>query len=250
MPMDMKLTEIIKEIEQEVKEGGFSKIGRILRGLEVQVKTIAIITAENPCINKTSSASNKERNHQLEKELHSGHYGFRKVKGKYGNLEHPYMINNITKSDAIRIGTNYGQESIIYGEQLVENGDIFMKIELIKTNKCEKSDPKIGTVLSSRNVFIGKEGATDYYTSVKGRKFGIPFFDETDVDPKTGNKTITSYKDAKWDGGKVVGVQITEEDIKLFQNYLKKSLSESMTPKSRWMARGMMNNIIGKYIFQ
>ncbi len=82
----MKLTDIIKESPQrEVGEGGFSRVMTTMRGAIPKIKTIGILTAENPCAQELTPQENNRRNAKLEEILGSFLFGYRKVKGKYGN---------------------------------------------------------------------------------------------------------------------------------------------------------------------
>jgi hypothetical protein len=161
----------------KLEESGAARVLDILRGVVPSIHTFAILTAENPNAKKMSSAFNKNANNTLEKELRDGLYGFQHCKGQYGNSENSYFIPNISRQKAIKIGRDYEQESIVWGEKtyttqnnIVYNG---MNIQLILTSKDE-----FGTVIGERDIFINKQDAKDYFTIVKGRKFNISFFDE------------------------------------------------------------------------
>lgn len=212
------------ENEGEITEAGFSRVAQTLRGIVPNIKSIAIITAENPQGNEYPSNINKQRNNELKKDiaggntrfgnyLRGGFFGYRQIKGKYGNLENPFIINNISKKEAISLGEKYDQDTIIFAEvrQQPESNDVEMFFEMIKTTGEEKNQT-VGT----QRVFItlGKEGESEpqnYYSEVKGRKFIIPFYGIEDMLKTKLKDTENLYKyekrsrnfdDAKWDGGK------------------------------------------------
>lgn len=212
------------ENEGEITEAGFSKVAQTLRGIVPNIKTIAIITAENPQGKEYPSNINKQRNNELKKDiaggntrlggyLRSGFYGYRQIKGQYGNLENPFIINNISREEAVRLGEKYDQDTIIFAEvrQQPEGEGVEMFFELVKTTGEEKNQT-VGT----QRVFItlGKEGESepqDFYSEVKGRKFIIPFYGIEDMLKTKLKDTENLYKyekrsrnfdDAKWVGGK------------------------------------------------
>lgn len=220
----------IKEImqintENEITEAGFSKVAQTLRGIVPSIKTIAIITAENPKGNELGSEENKMRNKQLKKDisspgvgnggfrqyLRSGMYGFRQIKGQYGNLENPFLINNISKDEALRLGKKYDQDTIIFGEvrEQTDNNGVEMFFQLIKAYGDHE-------VEGTQRVFVtfGREGESkpqDFYSEVKGRKFVIPFYGIQDMIKTKLDDTgkinqysdrERNYDDSKWVGGK------------------------------------------------
>lgn len=263
----MKFVNILNEFKSDVGEAGFSSSARQMRGLNDKVKTIVILTAENPCAAKFASDVNKDRNKDLEKFLINALYGYRKVKGQYGNLENSFMVNNMTKGMAMKLGNQFQQESIVFGERIDDGDKVGMTFQLIITYNCNGDTP-VGTVVGERKVFIGRENENDFYTEVKGRKFQIPFFDVADevekkddegntiigADGKPEMKTIgkTDYDKASWDGGKIAGsvyipTDISPEDEKQVSEWVNTSLNENITEKAQWMRRGMIINLLKKY---
>ena len=89
-----------------------------------KIKTFAIFTGENPNRIPSTPAENREYNKQVEKRLkgstiedaiHAIRYSYKKVKGKYGNNEHSYLVMNIALSDVKNIAEDACQESFIFG---------------------------------------------------------------------------------------------------------------------------------------
>lgn len=155
--------------ESYLEEGGYSKLVRAVAGLEPNINSIGIITAENPLAQKLSSEENKKRNKELAADLRNLGYGFYQIKGKFGNYEHPFAIPNIIKSDILKLGTKYGQEAIIY----VEKSSTGSVAEMIQTSGESGGYREI-----SRVVLPLADDVEDFYSTYKGRKFSIPFFDD------------------------------------------------------------------------
>lgn len=243
----MKLSVIVNEINKEVEEGGFSRTAASMRGLNPKIKTIVILTAENPCGSSYAPDINKDRNSKLEKFLASSLYGYRKVKGQYGSLENSFMVNNMTKGMALKLGNQFEQDTIIYAERFEEDGKYGMVFQMIKSFNCDGST-KIGDVVGERKVFINRENADDFYSELKGRRFQIPFFDVED------EKGSTDYSKSSWDGGKIAGSvytdkpdEISPEDNEKIDRLVAESLNETKTQKYQWERRGMIINILKKY---
>jgi hypothetical protein len=221
-------------------------------GIVPNIDTFAIFTAENPNSAQLQSKENQDINETLEQQLSNKHYGYRKVKRKYGNSENTYFIPNITKNDALFFGTDWKQNTIIFAEKInkEENGKSYsgMKIDMIWTFPEEK----YGDVEGTRYVFINDNDRNDYYSIVKGRRFYIPFFDdENEVKNEKGETVgtnVTGYEKAYWNGSKINEVQhhYKLSDIEEINNNIKESLNESKIEKYRWQHRGLIRNKINK----
>jgi hypothetical protein len=212
-----------------------------------------------------SKEINSEANSQLRDDLRGLKLGYRPTKGSYTSLEdkkksevptveeNSFIVNNISMESAIKLGTKYEQESIIYAEtgNVAEDGSIAMTFRLIGTDKTK---PKYGEDLEpSKKVFINRNNEEDFYSRIGDRKFMIPFFGVTehlvdrdgkyvykDTYDKDGNisgkervaKKQKDYTDSKWDGGAVSplvttvikdkdGKPMSDEKIKELENSLK-----------------------------
>ena len=140
-----------------------------MRGLVPNVKTFSFLTASNPLGVEADAKTNNAANKKLEEKLRSMNLGFTKVQGKYGVEEESFFIPNITKSEALNLGKLFSQESIIFGEKNDKDNYDGVVFKMIFT------DDRFGEIVGERNVYINKNDDDDYYTSVKGRKFQIPF---------------------------------------------------------------------------
>lgn len=257
----MKFSDIILlENEMEFNEAGASRVLQTLRGMVPKVRTIAILTAENPHSKELSPRENNERNLKLELQLANGQYSFRKIKGKYNNKENSFMVNNMSKNVTLSFGKQFEQESVIFGEYYEENDRYGMKFELLSTEL-----KTFGEVISERKIFISHEGQDNMYSEIKGRKFQIPFFDSTKVIEKKNKKTdetekrlITrDYSNSRWgagDTGKVLGSKKIS-DIKLKEippeevNKIEKLQEDALNSVgyNSYVKRGMIREILKKY---
>lgn len=76
----------------------------------------AIITAENPGSKELSYEENLERTYQLKRLLESDQYHYLQCFGRYGDESNEslgFIVIGIDHDDAVWIGCNFGQESVI-----------------------------------------------------------------------------------------------------------------------------------------
>ena len=218
MEKNKKIVRIIESILDETKmgkileESKFSRVANTMRGLVPSIRTIAIMTAENPNGEEASDEYNKEANLRLALNLGNGQYGYRRVLGKYENKENSFIINNISIDAAISLGSQYNQESIVFGKRVEEeDGYVGMKFNLIRT-----TGNNIGHSEGEMNVFVSLENPDDYYSEYKGRKFVIPFYGirQMIIDMDNRKKeVIKKYDDVKWDGGNVIPSDTYIKDV-------------------------------------
>jgi hypothetical protein len=207
MRKTIRITEqqLAELITKRMNESKYSSVANTLRGgIRKSIKTISILTGENPYGDKASKQYNKEANEKLEDILVSGRYGYRKVKGSYGSLENSYIVNNISLDSAISLGEKFNQDSIVYGEVVGgDNDEIYMTFKMVGTdpNKPDEYQNEIGNT----DVFVSRDNAEDLYSEVGGRKFVLPFYGVVDNMVGPDNKVYKVDKDyskSKWEGGK------------------------------------------------
>jgi hypothetical protein len=252
-----KFEKPINENVGEVEEAKYSKTATAMIGLRPFIKTIAILTAENPNNEPMSKEINSEANSQLRDDLRGLKLGYRPTKGSYTSLEdkkksevptveeNSFIVNNISMESAIKLGTKYEQESIIYAEtgNVAEDGSIAMTFRLIGTDKTK---PKYGEDLEpSKKVFINRNNEEDFYSRIGDRKFMIPFFGVTEFLVRKDGKYIIDkdgdriakkeldYQGSKWGGGTVSppvkttvikdkdGNPLSDEEIEKLEDTLK-----------------------------
>jgi len=175
----------MKTYKEFINESSLSQLKNIMLGNRKNVKTFGIITAENPNGISKDSLWNKKANKELSDILKSKSYGFRKIKGKFGNIENPFFIINITLSDLKKYANfnNKTQESFIFGK-IENNLPTFEYWEL-------DNDTYIKTRTS--HIFLDSE-RNDLYTEYKGGKFIIPFFDKDTEEAKFKNGYLINKK--------------------------------------------------------
>lgn len=213
----------LSDINEKIKlsEGGYSRLSQIMHGDIPTVKTIGIMTSENPQGKQLSAEENNKRNKKFEDDLKNLNYSFHKIKGKFeGIKEKPFFIFNIRKEALIKFGEEYDQKSIIYGERIGPANFEFQYIE--------------GDIVISRKIFHSLDDKAKAYSEYKGRKFIIPFFDE-------------EYKEAKWDGGvisfKSKDLPLTEEiqkKVEWIKSSEKELWEEGMSGRRYWEIRGVI----------
>ena len=214
-----------KKWKTYLNEAGYSRTRQSMAGLAPNVYTISFLTAENPDGQKASPAYNKERNAELEKTLKNMNVGFRKVRGKFNSEERSFMVMIISKSEAVRLGDKYGQEAVIWGLKTEEEGGVYFTFEYIERGKT----------INTRYVSVGGSEAAkrdDMYSSVKGKKFFIPFFD----DEYEGVKSPVQLRQRDLKEGALEYFEEYEERLKL-------TLEDGRTDRSKWHHRGVMKEL-------
>lgn len=156
---------------------------KAMNGTNSNVKTMAILTSENPRYDVSSDGendNNSNRRDNLEKDLKLGHYAWFPIKGQYEGKENSYIVYNISLDNAIYLARRFGQESIIFIDNdkcqyWEQNGDG-------KYSKTHERD------MSQR---LDMTAADDYFTQIsRAFKFQIPFFDGSDENKETMGESI------------------------------------------------------------
>ena len=170
----------IKEI---LDESGFARINKMLWGGVPSVNSVGILTAENPGYKHLTPEENNKRTEKLKRYLGSNAYGYIKIKGKDVNNNHidnSFLIPNMSKNNLIRLGNDFGQQEVIYGERKEDDKFIFEWIENGKTDEKNKQEVIITKLTGEEPYYsylsktIKKDGEKIKYERI----FRIPFFDE------------------------------------------------------------------------
>ena len=113
-----------------INESTKSHLWTIMHGMVPGVKSIGIITAENPANTKVTPEENKKRNIVLKRYIEEHGFTYLPISGKYNNLENPFLIQNISRKDLIVMANEpfSGQEAVIYGDTSSPDN---LKFELI-----------------------------------------------------------------------------------------------------------------------
>ena len=180
-------------METEIlKENSNTRMKAMLTGADYRnIYTVGIITAENPLGKKLSKDDNEIRNDELNMYLRHANYVALRVKGKYGNLEFPFIVQNITKDILLKLALKHDQEAFIYSEKYEDKDkkgmiwDYYQQGTETKSFIDKDGNPastKKGDghfkLFAQRNTYIKADDFDDYYTQFRGIKFQIPFFDK------------------------------------------------------------------------
>ena len=89
------ITETVKKVLSETSRR--QKATAALNGSSKTIRTMAILTSENPRYDVSADGTNKnnnDRRENLEKDLKLGHYAWFSVKGQYEGKENSYIVYN------------------------------------------------------------------------------------------------------------------------------------------------------------
>ena len=213
-----------------LNESGYSRVRQMMMGLVPSIETLGILTAQNPGGQASDSRENKEANSRLLADLIAANYGVIPIEGSYGGPENSFLVPNMTRDDIVSLGKKYGQEAVIWGSKTVEEvGEPYFTFEYIEGDNT----------IQTRDVSLGGSSVQDkedFYSSKRGRKFYIPFFDD-------------AYEGAMpADGGHAISMREEElpKDVRVealarkINGHVRLSLEGERTPKSRWHHRGLI----------
>lgn len=140
------------------------------------IRTIVVLTSENPNSQQATNQFNKKTRHSLLSDIKNGGYVYVPAIGKFGNTEHPYAVFNMSIDTAKMLCGKYQQTSFIFS-QLLENGTIHSEY-------YEKEDAT-APYDKQRNTYVKKDEsdiwedmseANDYFAVIgKNFKYTIPF---------------------------------------------------------------------------
>ena len=169
-----------------------------------KIRTFAVLSAENPMGMKNSATENNKNTAELKSKLKELGVQYVPIEGKYGNIEHSFMLFNIAREDAQYLAEWFEQESFFFGI----NGS---PATLIYYETSESDPSKYRKVEESKN--ITNESDADDFFSRHGDfkfKFDLDYFKES---------------------VKVIASKIINEDA------LEKSIQEDRTMRSRFIHR-------------
>jgi hypothetical protein len=174
----VKITEsdlhtIIKETLNEVlsETSRRQKAQSAILGKNRKVKTLAIISAENPMGEKTDKEYNENATNELIRNLTIGHYRYFQTKGLYETPENSIIVYNISLDDTLYLCYKYNQESVIF---------VDMRGVEISYQYWEGDDHTSKLKLQhEEHEVVDATNDKDYWTQIcKKFKFRIPFFED------------------------------------------------------------------------
>lgn len=150
------------------------KLAAALKGSSKHIKTIAIMSPENPMGRATSKEENDKLYDGFKKTLKLGHVHYMEIKGMYGQKERSFMIMNMPFENIKEWAKNYNQESFIF---------INVNDDKIHSEYWQKPDKGDYEKLTEADGYIDAENATDFFSTLTRKfKFTIPFvFDSYNV---------------------------------------------------------------------
>ena len=110
----------------------FSRLKSMLWGKLEGVDSVAILTSQNPKARQRSPEVNQREYNKLKADLEKLGYGYIPISGEYGVKEDSFVIPNMKRALAVKLGSKYGQQAIIWGYR--DEGDAFT-FEWIDTDK-------------------------------------------------------------------------------------------------------------------
>ena len=166
-----------KFIKSDFEESNnrFKRVKNVLFGdTSGKIKTFAIISPENPMGISYSRKENEKRLIQFKDYLRFGSYSYTQIKGRYGNIEHSFIIVNIRLQDAKAYASAFRQESFFFG-QVTPNGSIisYYKTPWDKEKAMNERNVKITmpyNLIETSDKIINAETENDFYS-----KFGVKF---------------------------------------------------------------------------
>lgn len=146
------------------------KAQQAIQGKNKRVKTIGIISSQNPMGKIATKEYNKQAQEEFINNLKSGRFMYFVTDGLYGSPEKSVMVYNISLDDLLFYAAKYRQESVIY---VVINNDgvLYQYYEI---------DPKTGKYIKQHEEteIVDATNDNDFYTKIsKHFKFRIPFFE-------------------------------------------------------------------------
>ena len=201
---------------------------RRIQGNDQDVYNFVILTSENPMgadFRNLHPGSNPIRLEEIQDELKAGLYDYFPVKGHFGNLEHTFIIYNISLSSAKAIADKYKQLSFIYCE--IAREDNKAKLLYHYWGRKLLSNGKYTNLMpldkESKVIDLTDKSPRDNYTQVfRGYKFTVPFsiFEST---------KYSEFRERY--GSKRVNLII------------KNSINESLTAHAQYIFRAQLRNV-------
>ena len=184
----------LKVILTEAKESKYNRVLEMLRGKDPSVKTITIMSGQNPDAKQMIEPINKRLKGELEQELKQMGLQFVRVGGKFfGVFEQSVIVINPEIKQIARLNKKFGQWGFLWGEKFtVEPGNdtmLFTMYQIDKTGDSlffrasgshKVSDVYDHTQLAQQGddfTFIPKSEQDDDPETRIGKKFNIPVYE-------------------------------------------------------------------------
>ena len=186
MKLKIKLT--------EARQSKYMRVLEMLRGKDPSVKTITIMSGQNPDAKQMIEPINKRLKEELEQELRQMGLKFVRVGGKFfGVFEQSVIVINPEIKQIARLNKKFGQWGFLWGEKFtIEPGNdtmLFTMYQIDKTGDSlffrasgshKVSDVYDNTQLAQQGddfTFIPKSEQDDDPETRIGKKFNIPVYE-------------------------------------------------------------------------
>ena len=179
----------------EARQSKYMKVLAMLRGKDPSVKTITIMSGQNPDAKQMYEPINKRLKEELEQELRQMGFKFVRVGGKFfGVFEQSVIVINPEIKQIARLNNKFGQWGFLWGEKFtIEPGNDTMLFTMQQIDKTGDSlffratdSHKVSDVYDHSQLaqqgddftFIPKSEQDDDPETRIGKKFNIPVFEE------------------------------------------------------------------------
>lgn len=184
----------LRVILTEAKAVKYNRVLEILKGKDPSVRTIGIMSGQNPMAKKSTDLDNKYLKKDLESDLSSAGLKYVRIGGKFaGIFEQSVLVINPSQSDLEKLNRKYGQWGFLWGEKFtIEPGNdtmLFTMYQIDKTGDSlffrasgshKVSDVYDHTQLAQQGddfTFIPKSEQDDDPETRIGKKFNIPVYE-------------------------------------------------------------------------
>lgn len=151
---------------KRLHENPMTRMKQALTGIDSGIRSFGIMTAENPMGQKYTKKQNIERQQSFQQHLQEGLFQYIRIKGKYGNLENPFVILNINIDELLTLGAKYDQESVIFARNY---------FDYVEFQYWEQSGDGNFKLLDTSDYFTTLDDPEDFYSYKRDWKFNIPF---------------------------------------------------------------------------
>jgi hypothetical protein len=167
----------------EGKEAKYKRIMDILQGQAPDVKTIGLMSGQNPMVQKVSDLANANRKEALEKSVRGKHLEFIRIGAEFGgHPEQSVLILNPTQFQLDKLCREFQQWGFVWGEKFpIRPGESFMAFTMMMIDYDEEvgwqKDPKskeTGFVITDKQMKGSKDFSMD---PTSGKKFGLGLYE-------------------------------------------------------------------------
>lgn len=234
------------------------------KGFFPKIKTVGFITLKNLVSGENPNNEYDSQKAKLVKLLVSSLFSYQKVYDSFGIQQDVIVVYNITKEHLMKIGCDFRQEDLVFGECFEEAGQYGVLFSQIKTADLHHQS-LVGKVLGSILITIFNHTPGKCHVESKGQKFKIYFLENFMVDQNqqqmqsTLNVPCNSYRLGTNFNNQMhpfihslqseLNPKISDEDRAIIERLNESAVDETKTLKNGYFKRGMIRNIFKKYKF-